>query len=98
MADSGLTVFTGRCTACHKLGEKYVGPALGEVLTRRPGKIIDSSSTAESTFRPCGKRSDSDVMTSTGAIREIGHDADRSLSTLRTGHLRLGRYGAGAPR
>lgn len=31
----GTEVFKAKCTACHKMGEKYVGPALGEVLTRR---------------------------------------------------------------
>jgi mono/diheme cytochrome c family protein len=35
LADSGQKVFAAKCTACHKLGEKYIGPALGEVLTRR---------------------------------------------------------------
>jgi hypothetical protein len=35
LADSGGKVFAAKCTACHKLGEKYIGPALGEVLTRR---------------------------------------------------------------
>ncbi len=31
----GTEVFKGKCTACHKMAEKYVGPALGEVMTRR---------------------------------------------------------------
>lgn len=35
LAHEGNEVFTAKCTACHKMGEKYVGPALGEVLTRR---------------------------------------------------------------
>lgn len=35
LAEQGSTIFTGKCTACHKMGEKYVGPALGEVLVRR---------------------------------------------------------------
>lgn len=35
LADSGKQVFEAKCTACHKMAEKYVGPALGEVLTRR---------------------------------------------------------------
>lgn len=35
LADSGQKVFGAKCTACHKVGEKYIGPALGEVLTRR---------------------------------------------------------------
>jgi cytochrome c len=35
LADSGGKIFGAKCTACHKLGEKYIGPALREVLTRR---------------------------------------------------------------
>ena len=35
LADSGQKVFGAKCTACHKVAEKYIGPALGEVLTRR---------------------------------------------------------------
>ena len=35
LADSGQKVFGAKCTACHKVGETYIGPALGEVLTRR---------------------------------------------------------------
>ncbi len=35
LADSGQKVFGAKCTACHKMAEKYVGPALGEVLVRR---------------------------------------------------------------
>jgi len=36
----GKTVFEGKCTACHKMAEKYVGPALGEVTTRRSPTFI----------------------------------------------------------
>jgi cytochrome c len=35
LAAEGEAVFTQMCTACHKLDKKHVGPALGEVLTRR---------------------------------------------------------------
>jgi cytochrome c len=35
LAAKGKEAFEAKCTACHKLGEKYVGPALGEVTTRR---------------------------------------------------------------
>lgn len=35
MAHRGETTFEGKCSACHKLTEKYVGPALGGVLQRR---------------------------------------------------------------
>lgn len=35
LAQSGEESFKMKCMACHKLGERYVGPALGDVLTRR---------------------------------------------------------------
>lgn len=35
LADKGRQVFETKCSACHKLDERYVGPALGEVLKRR---------------------------------------------------------------
>lgn len=40
LAEKGEKVFEEKCTACHKLGEKYVGPALGEVTTRRSPAYI----------------------------------------------------------
>ena len=40
LADSGQKVFGAKCTACHKVGEKYIGPALGEVLTRRTPTFV----------------------------------------------------------
>jgi mono/diheme cytochrome c family protein len=40
LAEKGEEVFEGKCTACHKMGEKYVGPALGEVTTRRSPTFI----------------------------------------------------------
>ncbi|HEX9164403.1 MAG TPA: cytochrome c [Gemmatimonadales bacterium] len=40
MAAAGKAVFDTKCSACHKMGEKYVGPALGEVTTRRSPAFI----------------------------------------------------------
>ena len=34
-AEDGGELFATKCSACHKLGERYVGPALGDVLARR---------------------------------------------------------------
>jgi len=33
-ADAGQAVFEAKCTACHKLGERYVGPPLGGILDK----------------------------------------------------------------
>lgn len=35
MAEAGEQLFNTKCSACHKMEERYVGPALGEVTTRR---------------------------------------------------------------
>jgi len=40
MAEQGEEVFEHKCGACHKMGEKYVGPALGEVTKRRTPAYI----------------------------------------------------------
>lgn len=40
LVSRGATVFETRCSACHKMDERYVGPALGEVTTRRTPAFI----------------------------------------------------------
>lgn len=40
LAEQGEAVFTQKCSACHKLGEKYIGPALGDVLLRRTPAFV----------------------------------------------------------
>jgi cytochrome c1 len=40
MAEAGEKVFEQKCSACHKMGEKYVGPALGQVTVRRTPTYI----------------------------------------------------------
>jgi mono/diheme cytochrome c family protein len=40
MAEDGEKLFTAKCSACHKMTEKYVGPPLGEVTVRRTPAFI----------------------------------------------------------
>lgn len=40
LAETGEAVFAQKCAACHKLGERYVGPALGDVLDRRSPAFV----------------------------------------------------------
>lgn len=40
LAESGEAVFTSKCSACHKLDERYVGPALRDVTTRRTPEFV----------------------------------------------------------
>lgn len=40
LADSGLRVFTIKCSACHKMDERYVGPPLRDVANNRSPAYI----------------------------------------------------------
>jgi mono/diheme cytochrome c family protein len=40
LADQGKNIFEGKCAACHKLNERYVGPALSGVTERRKPEWI----------------------------------------------------------
>jgi len=40
LAAQGETFFTTKCSACHKLEERYVAPPLGEVLSRRRPEFV----------------------------------------------------------
>jgi mono/diheme cytochrome c family protein len=40
LVQQGEAVFTLKCAACHKLTDRYVGPALGDVLTRRTPEFV----------------------------------------------------------
>lgn len=40
LAAEGETAFTLKCSACHKVEERYVGPRLGTVLSRRRPEFV----------------------------------------------------------
>jgi cytochrome c2 len=40
MAAEGAKVFETKCSACHKMGERYVGPALSDITKRRSPAFI----------------------------------------------------------
>jgi mono/diheme cytochrome c family protein len=40
LAEQGEALFETKCSACHKMEEKYVGPALGQVTVRRQPAFI----------------------------------------------------------
>jgi len=42
LAEAGAEMFTAKCTACHKIEERYIGPALlGVTKRRRPEWILN---------------------------------------------------------
>lgn len=40
LAERGEAVFALKCSACHKMAERYVGPPLGDVLSRRTPEFV----------------------------------------------------------
>ncbi len=36
----GLELFTQKCTTCHKLDSRYIGPPLGDITTRRTPEFV----------------------------------------------------------
>ena len=40
LAAAGQEIFVLKCSACHKPDERYVGPALGDVTTRRTPEYV----------------------------------------------------------
>ncbi len=40
LVNKGQEIFEAKCTACHKIGEKYIGPALAGVTERRAPEWI----------------------------------------------------------
>lgn len=40
VAAEGKAIFLEKCSACHKIGERYVGPNLAEVVKRRKPEYI----------------------------------------------------------
>lgn len=40
LAAQGATLFKTKCSACHKMDQRYVGPALGDVTQRRTPAFI----------------------------------------------------------
>ena len=61
LADKGKALFTTKCSACHKSEERYVGPALKGITTRRtpewimnmilnPSEMIEKNEAAKDLF------------------------------------------------
>jgi cytochrome c1 len=40
MAEKGEKIFKSKCSACHKMGERYVGPDLSNVLDERSPEYV----------------------------------------------------------
>lgn len=40
LAETGKTIFEQKCLSCHKLGERFIGPDLAGVLSRRSPRYV----------------------------------------------------------
>jgi cytochrome c2 len=40
LAETGEAAFVMKCSACHKIEERYIGPELGQVLARRTPEFV----------------------------------------------------------
>ncbi len=40
LAEKGREIFELKCSACHKVNERYIGPAVGDVLERRSATYV----------------------------------------------------------
>ena len=87
LAAAGEELFTIKCSACHKMGERYVGPALGDVTTRRsPAYIMNMILNPQEMVEkhPEAKRLFAEFMTPMANQNLTEADARAVLEYLRT--------------
>lgn len=87
LATTGQGIFEQKCSACHKMESKYVGPALGEVTTRRSpafvmNMILNPMEMVER--HPVGKQLLAEHMTFMANQNLTQDDARAVLEYLRT--------------
>lgn len=87
LAEKGEAIFNGKCGACHKMAERYVGPALGEVTTRRtPAYILNMILNPEEMYtkHPVAKQLLAEHMTQMPNLALSQDEARQVLEYLRT--------------
>lgn len=87
MAEAGEKVFETMCMACHKMEERYVGPALGGVTTRRtPAYLMNMILNPEAMYtrHPVARQLLADHMTQMPNQGLTQEQARQVLEYLRT--------------
>lgn len=87
LAAAGEELFTIKCSACHKMGERYVGPALADVTTRRsPAYIMNMIMNPQEMIEkhPEAKKLFAEFMTPMANQNLTEADARAVLEYLRT--------------
>lgn len=87
MAEAGEKLFETKCSACHKMVDRYVGPPLGEVTTRRtPAFILNQILNPEGMYtrHPVGKQLLGEYMSQMPNQGLTQDEARKVLEYLRT--------------
>lgn len=88
-AEEGREIFQAKCSACHKMDERYIGPPLGDVTERRSAAYIMNMilNPEEMTKRhPVAKELLAEYMAPM-AFQNVSEDEARSIvEYLRTGN------------
>jgi mono/diheme cytochrome c family protein len=87
MAAQGKALFEAKCSACHKMTERYVGPPLGEVTVRRtPAFIMNQVLNPEGMYtkHPVVKQLLADYMTQMPNLALTQEQARQIVEYLRT--------------
>lgn len=87
LAATGEELFTVKCSACHKMTERYVGPALGDVTARRtPAYVMNMILNPEEMIKrhPEAKKLLAEFMTPMANQNLTEEEARAVLEYLRT--------------
>jgi len=87
LAEKGGVIFQGKCSACHKMAERYVGPALGDVTKRRtPAYILNMILNPEEMYtkHPAARQLLAEHMTQMPNLALSQDEARQVLEYLRT--------------
>ncbi len=86
-AEAGEKTFTEKCSACHKMAERYVGPALGDVTVRRtPTYVMNMILAPDSMYtrHPAARQLLAEYMTPMPNLGLTPEQARSVLEYLRT--------------
>ena len=87
LAEQGEKLFTQKCSACHKMGEKYVGPPLGGIVDRLgPTFVMNMALNPEGMYtrHPAVKKLLGEYMTQMPNQQLTPQDARAVVEYLRT--------------
>jgi cytochrome c len=87
MADEGGQIFQGKCSACHKFEERYVGPPLGGITERRsPAYIMNMLMNPDGMYakHPEARKLLAEYMTQMPNLGITEDEARKILEYLRT--------------